>query len=150
MARRNAILAGVVVLALILTGLLGWWLLIGSQSAQGEAVPAATQEPATTSSPTPTGGAPVPDAVVSAIQSLPASPQSYLSTASPVRDAASSAFPSGTKTEVVDNTWSDEGEDQGLVQVTISRPDKPQETYAAMMVMEDGQWKVLGTVEVQK
>lgn len=148
MARRNTVLAGIVGLALLVIGLLVWWLLLGPKPAKVEAQNE-TQQPTSTSTPTPTG-TPVPSEVAAAIQSLPSSPAKYLSTTSPVKDAASSAFPSGTKTEVVDNSWSDQGDNQGLVQVTISRPGQDQETYAAMMVLEDGKWKLLGTIEVQK
>ncbi|MFB9714386.1 hypothetical protein [Arthrobacter methylotrophus] len=115
-------------------GALGFFIL---QPAQGQSVPRATSGP-------------VPAPVAEAVQSLPADPADYVSAQSPVRGSIAAAFPPGTTTTIVQDTWSQTVDNQGLVQVAITRPDKTKEVYAAMMVLEDGKWKVLATLPVQK
>lgn len=113
-------------------GTLGFFFL---QSARGQSEPSATSGP-------------VPSPVAQAVQNIPGDPAGYLSSQSPLRSAATSAFPPGTITRIVQDTWSQTVDDQGLVQVDITRPGKNTEKYAAMMVLEDGRWKVLATVPV--
>jgi hypothetical protein len=135
MSRRRRRL--LVLVLVVLVGAGGAIRFYALQAAQGQSVPHATSGP-------------VPAPVAEAVQRLPSDPALYVSAQSPVRGSIGSAFPPGTKTTIVQDTWSQTVDDQGLVQVAITRPDKSEEKFAAMMVLEDGKWKVLATVPVQK
>ena len=135
MPRRGRRLLVLVLIVLVgAGGAIGFYFL---QDAQGQSVPRATSGP-------------VPAPVAEAVQSLPVDPAAYVSAQSPVRGSIGTAFPLGTTTTVVQDTWSQTVDSQGLVQVNITRPGKTEETFAAMMVLEDGKWKVLATVPVEK
>ena len=139
---RSLLVVGLAIL-LGAGGVIGFHLL---QPAQGQTTSAYSGGQSTSAA----SSRPVPAEVAQAVQSLPADPNGYVSLQSPVRDSAASAFPPGTTTGVVQNTWAETVANQGLVQVSITRPGKSSETYAAMMVFEDGKWKVLATVPVEK
>ncbi|WP_284982341.1 hypothetical protein [Arthrobacter sp. efr-133-TYG-118] len=146
MSRRTIFISGGAAIAIFVVGLLSWWVLAG---ARGTPTPPVATASATGSSASRTSS-PVPTEVADAISSLPADPAEYVSTQSPVRAEYGQAFPPGTKTHVVENSWSTSGASQGLVQVEISKPNQADQTYAAMMVLEDGKWKVLATVPVTR
>lgn len=151
MARRAAVISGMVALAVIVLAIIAWWLVAGSRTPPEPAAstPTPSLSPAPEISPT-AAGSPVPAEVAEAIDHLPTEPSQYVSTQSPVDADFSTAFPEGTTTRAVENTWSSPSETQGMVQVNISKPGTPTETYAAMMVVEDGAWKVLATLPVTK
>ncbi|MFF1880155.1 hypothetical protein ACFVVC_01635 [Pseudarthrobacter sp. NPDC058196] len=149
MSRQITFISGGAAIAIFIVGLVSWWLLAGARGTPTQPPsPAAT---AAVTKPTASGmSSPVPTEVADAISSLPKDPAEYVSTQSPVRADYAQAFPPGTKTHVVENSWSISGASQGLVQVEISKPNEADQTYAAMMVLEDGKWKVLATVPVTR
>jgi hypothetical protein len=134
--------SGVVLVAVLIV-----WLLGSTRQAEGAPVPA-MESPIQTVQPTPSAS-PVPLEVSSTISKLPADPGNLVSLSSPFRSVLETAFPSGTTARTVEGSWTSEDDSQGVVQVDISRPGAPNEKYAAMMVREDGQWKVLATVTVE-
>jgi hypothetical protein len=91
----------------------------------------------------------VPSDITTAISKLPADPDNIVSESSPFRGQFAEAFPPGTTTTTVEDSWVSDGDSQGTVQVHITRPGSAGEKYAAMMVKENGEWKLLATVSVE-
>ena len=130
-------------LALALAGLLVWLFGISKPAQSAPASPGAsdTSQPSASASPVPTD-------VGAAISKLPTDAD-LVSDSSPFKDQFAQAFPTGTTTKPVDGTWAPDGDNQGVVQVDINRPGSADAKYAAMMVKENGQWKLLATVVVE-
>lgn len=57
------------------------------------------------------------------------------------------ALPPGSKLTPEPDSWGPDGIGGGTMNVVLSVPEQPDTRYVAVMVKEDGQWKVLGTLE---
>lgn len=98
-----------------------------------------------------TAAAPAPEAraVVESLEQLPADPSAGLSADSPVAGSDLGAvFPPGTTVTADPVTWTPDHQGGGIIEVTINRPGEEPETYAGLMIEEDGEWKLIATVDV--
>lgn len=57
------------------------------------------------------------------------------------------AIPPGSKLLPDQTTWSPDGIGGGTMDVVLSTPGLPDQQFVAVMVREDGEWKVLGTLD---
>lgn len=57
------------------------------------------------------------------------------------------AIPPGSKLSPDQTTWSPDGIGGGTMDVVLSTPGLPDQQFVAVMVREDGEWKVLGTLD---
>ena len=57
------------------------------------------------------------------------------------------ALPPGSKLSPDQTTWSPDGIGGGTMDVVLSTPGLPDQQFVAVMVREDGEWKVLGTLD---
>lgn len=60
------------------------------------------------------------------------------------------ALPPGTKLAPDQQTWAPDGIGGGTMEVVLSTPGRSDERFIAVMVKEDGQWKVLGTLNQEE
>lgn len=90
--------------------------------------------------------------VKEALVRLPDDPAALLPAEGSGQTAASAraAVPEGTTVAVDERTWAPDGLGGGVVQVTLRTPDGERTPYVAVMVQEQGEWKVLSTVPVTK
>lgn len=90
--------------------------------------------------------------VKAALVRLPNDPAALLSADRSDQTAASAraAVPEGTAVTVDERSWAPDGLGGGVVQVTLRTPDGERTPYVAVMVQENGEWKVLSTVPVTK
>jgi hypothetical protein len=58
---------------------------------------------------------------------------------------AKPAVPAGSTVAVDEASWAPDGAGGGVIAVTVRSPGRPPTTYAAVMVLEAGQWKVVAT-----
>lgn len=88
--------------------------------------------------------------VKQALVRLPADPSSLLSAQRTDQSAgtARQAVPAGTRVSVDEGSWAPDGLGGGAVEVTLNTPDGKQDRYVAVMVNENGAWKVLSTIPV--
>ncbi|MDP9905599.1 hypothetical protein [Arthrobacter bambusae] len=142
---RKSLMWVVAAFSVLVVAALIVWLLGSSKPAESAPV---TPSQSPTTQPTESASA-VPPEISTVISNLPADPGNLVSQSSPFREQFAAAFPPGTTTKTVQETWAANGDNQGVVQVDISRPGAAEAKYAAMMVKENGQWKLLATVEVQ-
>jgi len=88
--------------------------------------------------------------VAQALASLSTHPQSLVASgaAGQVDGQARRAVPAGSKVAVDEKSWAPDGLGGGTILVTVTPPGEPPHAYAAVMVLERGQWKVLATFAV--
>ncbi|MFD0523869.1 hypothetical protein [Paractinoplanes durhamensis] len=86
-------------------------------------------------------------AVAAALQRLSTDPGSLVSSAAAARVGADAgkAVPVGAVVSPDPGSWAPDGIGGGTMLVTITPPAGARTTYAAVMVSEEGQWKVLTT-----
>jgi len=60
---------------------------------------------------------------------------------------AESALPKGSKISPEAASWAPDGIGGGTINVVMTVPGQADSRYVAVMVKEDGQWKLLGTME---
>jgi hypothetical protein len=90
------------------------------------------------------------DDVATALRRLATDPQSLVASAaqSTVQGHASDAIPAGSTVTPDVRSWAPDGIGGGTMLVTIITPAGVATTYAAVMVFEDGAWRVLATFPV--
>jgi hypothetical protein len=135
MARARILIpavAGVVVVAVVL---------VGALTLPHHRRPKTTGLSATATAPTQA------HQVAQALASLATNPQSLVASgaARQVDRHARRAVPAGSKVAVDEKSWSPDGLGGGAILVTVTAPGEPPRAYAAVMVLERGQWKVLAT-----
>ena len=103
-----------------------------------------TAAPAAAASPGPADAAEAAEA----LRALATDPASLVAPGAQedVAGRAAQAVPEGTRVEPRPETWQSDGYGGGVLQVTLTPPGQPATSYLAVMVQEDGQWKVLATV----
>jgi hypothetical protein len=86
--------------------------------------------------------------VAAALQRLASDPESLVASGarSEVRGQARQAVPPGSTVVPDVKSWAPDGVGGGSMLVTIKAPGKSPASYYAVMVREDGQWKVLATI----
>jgi hypothetical protein len=86
--------------------------------------------------------------VAAALARLVSDPNLLMASGAPpeVKGRASLAVPPGSRVAVNEGSWAPDG---GTVLVALSTPGRPSATYAAVMVRENDEWKVLATFPVQ-
>jgi len=86
--------------------------------------------------------------VVAALAKLVSDPASLVASGAGPEALAGArvAVPAGSKVDVAKPSWASDGVGGGTVLVTVSSPQNPPVTYAAVMVHESDGWKVLATV----
>lgn len=121
----------------------------GGQAAGGQAAGGRGAGGTTRSPPTPKEEQQARE-VKAALVRLPDDPAALLSadTADQTAASARAAVPEGTTVTVDERTWAPDGLGGGAVRVTLRSPSGQQTPYVAVMVQEDGKWKVLSTVPV--
>jgi hypothetical protein len=89
--------------------------------------------------------------VADALRRLTTEPESLIASSSrhDVAGKTSRAIPAGSKVVTDERSWLPDGVGGGVVTVTITPPGKAPVSYAAVMVHEDGEWKVLATVPMR-
>lgn len=89
--------------------------------------------------------------VADALKKLATDPESLIASSSrrQVAGKASQAVPAGSKVVSDEKSWLPDGAGGGVMTVTITPPGKAPVSYAAVMVQENGRWKVLATVPMK-
>lgn len=134
---RNSIIAGVVLTAAAVGGVL-WW--------AGHDDPAVRNTRTSSES----SAAPGDEAheVAVALGRLATEPESLV--ASSVREQVAGrvpeAIPVDSKVEVDEGSWSPDGAGGGVIAVAITSPGRGTTDYAAIMLLEGAEWKVVATV----
>ena len=87
-------------------------------------------------------------AAAGALSELATDPDSLLAAAAraAVGTGARRAVPEGSVVTPDVSTWAPDGVGGGTLAVTVTPPRGPEVDYAAIMVQEGGEWKVLATV----
>lgn len=111
-----------------------------------------------TTGPTPSLTSPTPSAsagsdaesVVAALGSLATQPEKLLSkNAAVTTKQARAAFPEGATVAADPATWKPDGTGVGgVIDVQVEAPGKKPKSFLAIMVKEDGAWRVLGTLPI--
>lgn len=136
----------------------GWFIGIAVTLAFGTACSAAPPPPVDQPSSAPSTGtsgsaAPAPEAaeVAGSLQDLVTQPEVRLSkNAGVTAQQARAVFPTGTTVAADPTSWRPDGTGVGgVIEVSVSRPGKKPASYLAVMVKEDGIWRVLGTLPVE-
>jgi hypothetical protein len=88
------------------------------------------------------------DQVAAALRGLASDPQALVASGakSEVRGRARQAVPRGSGVVPDVKSWAPDGVGGGSMLVTIKAPGKAPVSYYAIMIREDGQWKVLATI----
>ena len=88
--------------------------------------------------------------VVKALATLPDAPDEALSTHTPIRpDQAREAIPEGSVITTDEDTWSPDLTGKGgTIAIRVEPPGGPAADYLAVMTLEEGQWRVLSTLEL--
>ncbi|MBE4716585.1 hypothetical protein DAD99_00010 [Pseudarthrobacter sp. AB1] len=111
----------------------------------------ALEPPKTTSSPPPASFVPQPaadaPAVAQALQGLATDPAQLMASAAKTTVSGNirDAVPTGSKIITEESSWAPDGLGGGTIFVTIAPPNQPARQYVAVMVKENGSWKVLST-----
>lgn len=142
-ARPRLLAAVVVVVSLVAVGLFTLGALGGTSSGSPDAATGQTSEGP---------GSAEGRTVAAALGNLAADPDSLVAAASQtqVGDTARAAVPDGTEVRVEAESWSPAGDGWGTILVTLRPPDGPETTYLATMMLEQGTWKVLATIPVDR
>ncbi|WP_328665601.1 hypothetical protein OG905_01140 [Streptomyces sp. NBC_00322] len=142
-SRRGLLVGAVVVVVASLLGLLVVLLTRhGGDTAAGE--------------PKGNGRAPATDSheqaqqVAAALEKLSTDPSSLVAAGArtEVKGRAAQGVPKGSKVTPEPATWAPDGAGGGVMTVTIASPGRPAVSYAAVMVNENGAWKVLATMKL--
>ncbi|MDG5808735.1 hypothetical protein P9869_40120 [Streptomyces ossamyceticus] len=102
------------------------------------------------------GRAPVTDSheqaqqVAAALEKLATNPSSLVAAGAQaeVKGRAAQGVPKGSKVTPEPATWAPDGAGGGVMAVTVAAPGRPTVSYAAVMVNENGAWKVLATMKL--
>lgn len=126
--------AGLLVLVLVIGGALLLREGTGPDAPAAAPVPAASPE--------------VADDVAAALEHLADDPGSLVAAGARERvgSGAVRAVPPGTQVAADPSSWRPDGFGGGVMEVTLSPPDGAPTSYLAVVVQEDGAWKVLATV----
>jgi hypothetical protein len=86
--------------------------------------------------------------VTKALERLETDPAALLSrdAAAAYGDRIAEAIPKGSGVTPIESSWRPDGVDGGTMLVTVDPPAAAPTTYAAIVVREDGAWKVAATV----
>ena len=104
----------------------------------------ATSHPATShAAPPPVGPA---HEAASALGRLATDPESLVAAGGSAKGQASRGVPSDSKVVVDEKSWLPDGVGGGVMTVTVTPPGLATVTYAAVMVHENGVWKVAATL----
>jgi hypothetical protein len=153
--RRTLLIIGAVLAALVVVATVAFSIGLPGQKTPELAGPAnsssATAPPSSSAAPPPDSSASQPaiDArsVSQALQELAKDPARLM--ASDVKNAVSGnardAIPNGSNVATEEESWAPDGLGGGTMIVTITPPNEPSQQYAAVMVKEDGNWKVFST-----
>jgi len=97
------------------------------------------------------GGSGQAHEVAVALGRLVTDPESLVASSSrdQVGGRARQGVPAGSTVEVDEASWAPDGVGGGVVLVTVGSPGMSPVTFAAVMVLEVGQWKVVETVPVE-
>ncbi|MFE4197098.1 hypothetical protein ACFRJ9_14630 [Paenarthrobacter sp. NPDC056912] len=143
MKKQFLVIGSAVVVSMLL--LLAFWIVnpLGwGQEANGQAGP--TQ----TASPTPSNEQEADaQAAAEALSRLTESPSEGISAQTRQSFNAEVALPAGSKLAPEVSTWAPDGIGGGTMNVVMTVPGQADSRYVAVMVKEDGAWKLLGTME---
>lgn len=87
------------------------------------------------------------EAAASALFALTDNPANGVATEARQSLNVAVALPPGSKLAPEASSWGPDGVGGGTMNVVLSIPGQPDTRYVAVMVKEDGAWKVLGTLE---
>ncbi|KIA72653.1 hypothetical protein ANMWB30_24210 [Arthrobacter sp. MWB30] len=137
---------GFIAAALVLAGILfALWIIDPWGWGQGKNPDTAA------TAPSPSASAPLqdPDAqgAAEALSRLPENPADGISAVTKQSFDADVALPPGSKLAPEVSSWAPDGIGGGTMNVVMSVPGQADSRYVAVMVKEDGQWKLLGTME---
>lgn len=94
-------------------------------------------------------GRDVAAAVASRLETLPEDPAAIITSSLVSREVdLVAAVPNGTTVRAREDSWSPIGPDNGLMEVEIIRPGSAPARYAALMMLDHGEWFLLATVEI--
>ena len=102
---------------------------------------------AATVPPSPTATDGQAKSVALALRGLAADPQAFVAAGAQdeVANRAANAIPRGSSVSPDERSWAPDRLGGGAMFVTVTPPGEPAVTYAAVMVNENGAWKVLAT-----
>ncbi|MFJ3234455.1 hypothetical protein [Streptomyces sp. NPDC086787] len=88
--------------------------------------------------------------VAGALERLSTDPSSLVAAGArtEVGGRAARGVPKGAKVTPEPATWAPDGVGGGVMTVTVASPGRPAVSYAAVMVNENGAWKVLATMKL--
>ena len=105
-------------------------------------------EPPTTSPAPPTSAARAEaDEVAAALEALVQNPAAGAAEETRPTVDPDTALPLGSKITPDSSTWAPDGIGGGTMNVVLSLGGQPDRRYVAVMVKEDGEWKVLATLD---
>lgn len=134
--RRPALLVTALVVAVALVGAAVWWALTRTDDVS------TSPEDSVTSS-----AADGPD-VIRALSTLADDPAALVpnSLRGRIQGDPATAIPAGSRVDTREDSWAPDGIGGGVIEVSITPPSGPTTRYLAVMVKEEGSWKVLSTV----
>lgn len=137
MGRKWGLAIVAVVIVLGIGGALVWW---WAASAPSAVTPGESSTPVRTDDPHRAAGA---------LEQLETNPEALVPAELAGHVNLEDAIPDGTEVEAHPESWMPSEVEGGIIRVTLTYPDGSAEDVAAVMVEEDGEWKVLQTFPVE-